>query len=930
MARDIKTRLIADDEMSPAFLAAGRAATRMALDVEGATLKVEKATKAAAAAEQRFGKESTQAREAAHRLAVANLELAAANDRVTASAEDSSKSVSKGNGALRDVVRTAERGNGALRGMAMTLGRVGATAAATASLVGPLVTGLVGVGRAAAVAAHQVAVAGRATLAAAKAMAPATAALPAFAAGFLLVRGTVMLAAPAIVKAMQPITEAFIGKAGKVGGKSTLLGGLREDVGALATKGLPSLAQGFLRVNFPMIGSAMKGVAMMINSVLVQVGRWVNSVAGQRAIFAILQGTLQVTRQLAEVLPGVVISFGNMIGRAAGPGFKALNGLGPMLDRAADAVKRLFDSTSGEDVGNGFKAIGTTFERVKGAIEGVAGKLAAFGHMVLDVGNWLADNQGTVKKWSDAFAVAGIALGIIATGPVAVLIGSLTLLANHWDAVKGATGQALGAMQEVNRQNRITEQSTSLWSQAVSGLAGWFRDWLGPALQWLGHVVMPMLRQAFNDTKLAIRDLNADSNIWVGALKILGAVLIGVVVAAVVVVVGTVNVLATTFRAVAFVLHNVLVPAFRSMVDFVLGVFGTIVHAAEQAFGWFPGIGSKLHAAANAFDRFRDDVNRSLSGIQDQKVSVSATISYGTGGGTASAGLKAGKMARGGPVTGPGGPRDDRVPAMLSAGEFVVNAAATSRHRGLLEAINGRGYANGGLVMSTSTSGIPQMMAAERKALAAAAKRLAPSLTVGGGAGVQRWAPLVLQVLAMLKQSPSALGPVLSRMQRESGGNPRAINLTDINAKRGDPSIGLMQTIGATFRAYAGPFRGRGIYDPLANIYAGINYATHRYGAGWVHRMTMPGGYDQGGLARGTGWLRKNTPAPERVLSPAQTARFERAMSTGGTTVVEVHMSAPNYVGSRDDLRDTFVQLAKSGHLDVITRRVADQVAARR
>lgn len=36
-----------------------------------------------------------------------------------------------------------------------------------------------------------------------------------------------------------------------------------------------------------------------------------------------------------------------------------------------------------------------------------------------------------------------------------------------------------------------------------------------------------------------------------------------------------------------------------------------------------------------------------------------------------------GAFADGGYITGPGGPRDDRVPAMLSNGEFVINAAAT-------------------------------------------------------------------------------------------------------------------------------------------------------------------------------------------------------------------------------------------------------------
>jgi len=48
--------------------------------------------------------------------------------------------------------------------------------------------------------------------------------------------------------------------------------------------------------------------------------------------------------------------------------------------------------------------------------------------------------------------------------------------------------------------------------------------------------------------------------------------------------------------------------------------------------------------------------------------------------------------ASGGWIHGPGGPRDDRVPAMLSSGEFVVNARAAAKFQRLLEAINsGRG-----------------------------------------------------------------------------------------------------------------------------------------------------------------------------------------------------------------------------------------------
>ncbi|OLP44649.1 tape measure protein [Rhizobium oryziradicis] len=70
-------------------------------------------------------------------------------------------------------------------------------------------------------------------------------------------------------------------------------------------------------------------------------------------------------------------------------------------------------------------------------------------------------------------------------------------------------------------------------------------------------------------------------------------------------------------------------------------------------------------------------------------------------------GLKdGGDVEPAGLIRGPGGPRGDKIPTMLSDGEYVVNAAATKRNRALLEAINNRKHyqhrANGGIVSNRS------------------------------------------------------------------------------------------------------------------------------------------------------------------------------------------------------------------------------------
>nr|WP_272212407.1 hypothetical protein [Marinicella sp. W31]MDC2878322.1 hypothetical protein [Marinicella sp. W31] len=69
---------------------------------------------------------------------------------------------------------------------------------------------------------------------------------------------------------------------------------------------------------------------------------------------------------------------------------------------------------------------------------------------------------------------------------------------------------------------------------------------------------------------------------------------------------------------------------------------------------------------------------------------------------TVASGAWTGLYAEGGPIVGPGGPRDDMVPIWASNGEFMVNAQATAKHRPILEAINsgrpfGR-YASGGAI----------------------------------------------------------------------------------------------------------------------------------------------------------------------------------------------------------------------------------------
>ncbi|WP_193560573.1 transglycosylase SLT domain-containing protein [Streptomyces alboflavus] len=170
----------------------------------------------------------------------------------------------------------------------------------------------------------------------------------------------------------------------------------------------------------------------------------------------------------------------------------------------------------------------------------------------------------------------------------------------------------------------------------------------------------------------------------------------------------------------------------------------------------------------------------------------------------------------------------------------------------------------------------------------------------GAGKGARRWKPVVQRVLNVLGLPQSATGTVLYRIGFESGGDPNIVNQWDINASNGTPSVGLMQVIGPTFARYAGPFRGTkpqlyGVStDPFANIYAGTNYARHRYGSRWLSVLAGNKGYAKGTMSASPGLALVGERGPElvdfgrggqRVFTNQETA----ALFSGRPIEIHVH-----------------------------------------
>ena len=142
--------------------------------------------------------------------------------------------------------------------------------------------------------------------------------------------------------------------------------------------------------------------------------------------------------------------------------------------------------------------------------------------------------------------------------------------------------------------------------------------------------------------------------------------------------------------------------------------------------------------------------------------------------------------------------------------------------------------------------------------------------------GVAQWRTTVIRALKMEGQYSAAnVKRTLYQMQTESGGNPRAINKWDSNAKKGTPSKGLMQVIDPTFRAYARKGFNKNIYDPLSNILASIRYAVSRYGS--LTRAYQGHGYANGGLVTKTGLIAEKN-KPEMVI-PTDPNKRKRSLS---------------------------------------------------
>jgi SLT domain-containing protein len=390
-----------------------------------------------------------------------------------------------------------------------------------------------------------------------------------------------------------------------------------------------------------------------------------------------------------------------------------------------------------------------------------------------------------------------------------------------------------------------------------------------------------------------------------------------------------------TFRKIVDTAFAGIKTAVLSAVGFIITSFRlwwnvatTVVAGILHLFGKLPGpMGAPFRKAEEAVRRAKATVNTQLDAIQrrvnqlrGKNIPITAdakvTVAKSTTEFLRTFHVKAPQLAGGGPAP-PGGrgpTADDRL-AWLSTGEHVWAArevaaagghAAMERWRNAVLRGEVPGFATGGAltgrnlgrvraadIAATRTMGqrlAGGMAGALGPAIARAIDKAAAAqgVSAGGGGGTATGATgsvnQIAQRTASLLRRAGEWMSWARRIMFESGGNWRAINRWDSNWAAGHPSVGGAQVIRGTFARWAGPYRNVGPFaygvsmNPLANSYAGANYAVHRYGSlRAVDPRVRPRGYDTGGVL-----------PPGLSLSWNGTGRPEPLVPAGGTRPISV------------------------------------------
>lgn len=475
------------------------------------------------------------------------------------------------------------------------------------------------------------------------AMAPAVALLPALVGGFALLKGTMLLVGPAMGRAMKPISDLF--------GDEKNPGPLRKRIEELAARGLPELAQAFVKVNMPSIASGMERIAVSSNRSATTFGRWVNSAAGVKVIRDVTDGMARAFERAAPSITGAAISLLNMTGRANVS--DRLAKLGDVVGGLADKFNRWTDSVTSGDIDG-------ALSKAKSAAGAFADKL----RMVKDVIVWIADHPDAIKKMSDGLAGVGIALGLATGGWVGVVAGAVTLIANHWDTLKpkfaSAAEWAKKAWKDIREDPNVRGIVAAL--KEIGGIirddfaAAWaaikpklddFGDSAKKAWAAVGPLIVGMLKN--KDVQNGLRIIA----MGIAAVATAMVVLSGATATTAAVAVGALTGL------IAWMVGK-FIPVIAGVVSTALSLFGHFASGLGGIISHVPGmegVGKALRSAGDTAQAAAGKVRglaEDIAGVRSKTVYITAYTSNIVrskgGGGSTAPGAGLGRSASGGPM----------------------------------------------------------------------------------------------------------------------------------------------------------------------------------------------------------------------------------------------------------------------------------------
>lgn len=293
------------------------------------------------------------------------------------------------------------------------------TGAAVPALAG-LAANLAAVGAAAITVAPAVVTAVQEIAAVGRAVGQAAPALAAFAAAGGLVAGTLKLIfaeGSAMRAVLQPLADGI-----KLAG---------ENASRAAAAGLEPLVAAFKKAAWPEVNHAMVQIGASVNRLATGFLNWAKSAEGVATIKNILHPIWQALDDLEGPLLRVSTAFLNMLGRIMGVSMAAgASGLAGVLEKLAQK----FDSIDAESVSAGF-------EKIRSAVAAVR---EAFSTAV----EWVQRAVETYMRFRTELGLVGDALAVVAIlfgGPVAAMVGGITLLVRHFDLLKGAAETSINA-----------------------------------------------------------------------------------------------------------------------------------------------------------------------------------------------------------------------------------------------------------------------------------------------------------------------------------------------------------------------------------------------------------------------------------------------------------------------------------------------------